>query len=156
MMKQKDAVVTFFNQGTTAGHTGEALNSFIVDNLTAGFVAGEIEHKKGRLEEKKARSYAGSLLSNWKKKVDLTSGAKIDYVPANPRGPLVKDPTLVTLKTSIASLKANNGSPELIARAEAAYAARKAEVDAAKATSKVIPMEEALAQLENLGVDIAV
>ncbi len=153
--KQKDAVFAAIQAASDQGLDGDAANEFAVEQVTQGLMAGEIAHSKGALDPKAAKSYARSLVANWRKKdVRLTNGVK--YVPTTKRGPIVKDDQLKKLTESLKSLKINQpDNTDLIARVEAAIAARKETLAAEKAATKVQSMDEALATLESLGIDVA-
>lgn len=153
MMKQKDAVYAALEAAQAEGHQGDEATEFAVEKVKQGLMSGEIAHSKGQLDEKAARSYAGSLISNWKKKDPRLNGG-VQYVPETKRGPQVKDELLRTLSTNLKSLKANNADAELIARVEAAIENRRAEVQAEKAATKVQSLDETMASLEALGIQV--
>jgi hypothetical protein len=154
MMKQKDAVYAALEAAQAEGHQGDEAIAFAVEKVKQGLMDGTIQHSKGALDEKSARSYAGSLISNWRKKDTRLNGG-VQYVPETKRGPQVKDEQLRTLKANLDSLKAHGADEDLIARVEAAYEARKAQVQAEKAASKVQSLDETLASLQALGIDVA-
>ena len=153
MMKQKDGVFAALQAASEQGLEGDQAIDFAVEQVKQGLMSGEIAHSKGQLDEKSARSYAGSLVSNWRKKDERLNGG-VKYVPETKRGPQVKDETLKTLMTNLKSLKANNADADLIARVEAAIEARRSEVQATKAAAKVQSMDETLASLQALGIAI--
>lgn len=154
MMKQREAVFAAIEAGQTQGLTGDELRAFAVEQVKQGLMAGQISHSKGQLDEAKAQSYARSLYSNWTKKDDRLNGG-VKYEPKTKRGPLVKDEQLKALKANLDSLKAHSADADLIARVEAAYNARKEQVQAEKAASKVQSLDETLASLQALGIDVA-
>lgn len=153
--KQKDAVFNAITQAQEQGLEGDAATAFAVEQVKSGLMSGEVQHSTGFTDPAKAETYAKALIANWRKKdLRLTGGAK--YVPATKRGPIVKDDRLKALNESLKSLKVNQpGNTELIARVEEAIASRKAELAAAKAQSKVQSLDETLATLTDLGIDVA-
>jgi hypothetical protein len=154
--KQKDAVFNAITMASEQGLEGDSAHAFAVEQVKTGLMSGEIQHSAGAITDpKKAESYAKALIANWRKKDDrLTGGVK--YVPATKRGPIVKDDMLKKLNESLKSLKVNQpGNAELIARVEAAITARKAELAAAKAQSKVQSLDETLSTLADLGIEVA-
>jgi hypothetical protein len=156
MMKQKDAVFAAMTAGSEQGLTGDDQINFAVEQVKTGLMSGEIVHSKGPFtDEKAARSYAGSLVSNWKKKdVRLTGGVK--YTPETKRGPIVKDETLKKLNDSLKSLRINQpNNSDLIGRVEAAIEERRSQLAAAKAQTKVQTLDETLAALQELGIEVA-
>lgn len=153
MMKQKDGVFAAIMAAQEQGLEGDAAHNFAVEQVKAGLMTGEIIHSKGQLDEKAARSYAGSLISNWKKKDDRLNGG-VKYEPSVKRGPQVKDELLKTLNTNLKSLRANNADSELIGRVEAAIEARREAINAEKAATKVQSLDETLASLESLGISV--
>lgn len=155
MIKQKDAVFSALEAARGQGLEGDAVREFAIEQVAQGLMAGEVQHSKGALDPKRAASYAGSLVSNWTKKdTRLTNGVK--YVPETRRGPIVKDDTLIKLNGSLKSLEVNQpDNTDLIERVRGAIEARKAEIAATKAATKVQSMDEALATLESLGIEVA-
>ncbi len=154
MMKQKDAVFAAYTAGIEAGLTAgsDQLFDHVASQVQAGIASGEVEYGKDKDDEKAVKSYSRSLTSNWFKKDERISGAK--YVPATKRGPQVKDEVLKGLNTNLKSLRAHNADMELISRVEAAIEARRAEIAQQKASSKVQSLEETLASLEQLGIEV--
>lgn len=155
MLKQKDAVVQFWNQGSQQGLAGKDLESFVANEVYHGIASGDIEHRDEsiRTDEKRARSYAKSLTSNhFKKAKEINGGVK--YEPATKRGPVVKDQRLKDLIESLKALKANNADMNLISQVEAAAEARRAEVDAEKSKSKLPSIEDTMAKLAELGISV--
>jgi hypothetical protein len=53
------------------------------------------------------------------------------------------------------ALEANNASPELIAQVTTAIVARETELEAEKTTSKLPSLEETMAKLAELGINVA-
>lgn len=154
--KQKDAVFAALETARGQGLEGDSLREFATEVLAQGLMTGEIVHSKGAITDpKKAKSYAGSLISNWTKKdTRLTNGVK--YVPETKRGPILKDEKLKDLTVAMKSILVNQPTnAELIARVQAAIDERRAEVAATKAATKVQSMDEALATLESLGIEVA-
>lgn len=156
MIKQKEAVFAAYTAGIEAGleHGSDALFDQVAASVAAGIFNGEVEYGKDRTDEKAVRSYSRSVTSNWFKKDQRISGAK--YVPATRRGPQVKDERLKALIANLKSLKAHDSQVDmtLIQRVEAAIAARKSELAAEKAASKVQSLEETMASLEALGIEV--
>jgi hypothetical protein len=153
-MKQKDFVKQAIMAAIAAGLSAEALNSAAAETIKNGLISGECEHSKGPMDEKAAKSYAKSLVGNYlKKDKDLNGGVK--YEPTTRRGPIVKDQRLKDLKTSLKALEANSASPELIAQVTTAIATREAELEAEKTTSKLPSLEETMAKLAELGINVA-
>lgn len=153
-MKQKDFVKQAILACMSQGLEGDALNSAASESIKTGLVTGECEHSKGPMDEKTAKSYAKSLVGNYlKKDKDLNGGVK--YEPTTRRGPIVKDQRLKDLKTSLKALEANSASPELIAQVTTAIATREAELEAEKTTSKLPSLEETMAKLAELGINVA-
>ena len=152
---QKEAVFQAITDGQTQGFTGNDLKAFAVEQVKSGLMSGEVEYKNDRTDEKACTNYARALYSNWTKKdTRLNGGAK--YVPATIRGPQVKDEQLKKLTESLKSIKVNApGESDLIARVEAAIEARKAELHATKAQSKVQSLDETFAALAELGIEVA-
>lgn len=156
MIKQKEAVFAALAAAGEQGLEADAATAFAVEQVKTGLMAGEVQHSSGAITDpKKAESYAKALISNWLKKDErLNGGAK--YVPTNRRGPIMKDERLKALSESLKSLKVNQpGNTDLIARVEAAIDARKTELASAKATSKVQTLDETLASLQELGIEVA-
>lgn len=156
MTKQKDAVFAALSAASTQGLEGENATNFAVEQVKTGLMTGEIIHSKGTFtDEKAAQSYARSLVSNWRKKDErLNGGAK--YVPATKRGPIMKDEMLKKLNDSLKSLRINQPeNHELIGRVEAAIEARKAVIANEKQASKVQSLDETLAALQDLGIEVA-
>jgi len=153
MMKQKDAVFAALEQAQRLDLEGDAAHAFAVEKVKQGLMDGTVFHSKGRLDEKKAKSYAGSLLANWFKKDERLNGG-VKYVPETKRGPQVKDELLKTLTTNLKSLKANNADAELIARVESAIETRRAALAAEKQATKVQSLDETMASLEALGIEV--
>jgi hypothetical protein len=150
-MKQKDAVRIALLAAAEQGLEGDAATTFAVEQVKAGLMTGEIGHSKGFTDEAKAKSYARSLIANWRKKdKELTGG--VPYVPATRRGPQVKDETLKKLLAAKKSLEANKQDPALIAQVEAKIQERRDVLAAEKASSKVQSLDETMATLESLGV----
>lgn len=155
MIKQKDAVVQFWNQGTEQGLSGKDLQEYVATEIFHGLSAGDIEHRDEsiRSDEKRCKSYARSLVGNhFKKAKEINGGVK--YEPTTKRGPLVKDQRLKDLMESIKSLKANNADMTLISQVEAAAEVRRAELEAEKSKSKLPSMEETMAKLAELGINV--
>lgn len=155
--KQKDAVFTALSQAISSGLEGESATAFAVEQVKMGLMSGEIIHSKGVFtDEKLAESYARSLISNWKKKdIRLTDGVK--YVPTTKRGPIMKDEKLKKLTESLKSLRVTSpDNTDLIARVEAAIEARRTELASEKAATKVQSLDETLASLADLGIEIEV
>lgn len=153
-MKQKDAVFQAIEAARGQGLEGDQAREFAVRTIATGLMNGSVSHSKGQLDEKSATSYASSLFSNWTKKdTRLTNGVK--YVPENKTGPRVKDEALKKLSAALKSLEANGGNHDLIERTKAAIATRKEQIAAAKATAKAISIDEALANLAELGIEVA-
>jgi 2-oxoglutarate dehydrogenase complex dehydrogenase (E1) component-like enzyme len=154
-MKQKDAVFQALETARGQGLEGDQAREFAVRMIATGLMNGSVSHSKGQLDEKRAVSYAGSLVSNWTKKdTRLTNGVK--YVPENRTGPRVKDETLKKLTAALKSLEVNNPENiELIERTKSAIATRKEQITTAKASAKAISIDEALASLAELGIEVA-
>lgn len=155
-IKQKDAVFNAIQAASEQGLEGDQLTTFAVEQVKQGLMSGEVQHSKGNMsDEKAALSYARSLVSNWRKKDErLTGGVK--YVPATKRGPIMKDETLRKLNDSLKSLRVNDpDNAELIGKVEAAIDARKSQLAAEKAASKVQSLDETLAALADLGIEVA-
>jgi len=153
MMKQKDAVFAAITLAATNGLEGDSAHDFAVEQVKIGLMTGEVEHSKGQLDEKAAKSYAGSLISNWKKKDKRLNGG-VDYTPTTKRGPQVKDERLKELNDNLKALKAHSADMTIITRVESAIEARRAELSAEKAASKVQSLDETLASLQALGIDV--
>lgn len=169
MMKQKDAVFAAITAAQEQGLEGDAARNFAVEQVKQGLMDGTIQHSAGQItDEKRAQGYARSLVSNWLKKDErLNGGTK--YVPATKRGPILKDETLrkivearKSLEVNLNALRTSGGDPDLIARVEAALeqtrtkeAERREALAAEKAQSKVQSLEETMANLEALGIEVA-
>lgn len=154
--KQKDAVFTALETARSQGLEGDAAREFAVEQVTQGLIAGEVQHSAGKVEDpKKAKSYARSLVANWLKKDDRLNGG-VKYVPETKRGPQVKDEQLKKLNAALKSLEVNDPeNTETIERVRNAINARKTQLAAEKAATKVQSMDEALATLSELGIDVA-
>jgi hypothetical protein len=154
MIKQKEAVFNAYQTGINNGlqHGGDQLFEAVAADVSQQIAAGGVEYGKDRSDEKAVKSYGRALTSNWFKKDERISGAK--YVPATRRGPQVKDDTLKKLSSSLKALKIHNGDMTLIAKVEAAVETRRAELQAAKASSKVQSLDDTLQALEELGIRI--
>ena len=152
MMKQNEAVYAAYKAGTEQGLTGPELKAFAVAQVKAGLMDGTISHKAGRLDEKDALSYSRQLVQNWFKKDEKIAGVK--YTPTFRRGPQVKDEQLKKLKAAHKALVAHNADPKLISDVEAAINKRKAEVEAQKAQSKVLSIDETINILAELGIEV--
>jgi hypothetical protein len=154
-IKQKDAVYAAFQAGREQGLEGNSLRDFAVEQVKVGLMSGEVAHSEGQFaDEKKAQTYARSLVSNWAKKDErLNGGAK--YVPTTRRGPQVKDDELKKLNEALKSLRVHDsGNMALISQIEQRMAARKQSLQAEKAGAKVQTLEETMAALEGLGIDL--
>lgn len=157
MMKQKEAVFAAFTAGIQAGleQGSDQLFDHVAGQVQAGITSGEVEYSKDRADEKAVKSYSRSVTSNWFKKDERIAGVK--YTPATKRGPQVKDETLKKLNTSLKSLRAQpEGTVDmnLITRVEAAIAERKAAIQSDKARSKVQSLDDAMAALSELGIEV--
>lgn len=154
MIKQKEAVYAAYQSGVNNGleHGSDQLFDFVAGQMQTGITDGTVDYSGDRGDEKKVKSYSRSVTSNWFKKDERISGAK--YVPATKRGPQVKDELLRTLNVNLKSLKANNADMTLISRVEHAIEARKSEIAATKQASKVQSMDETLASLQALGIEV--
>lgn len=153
MMKQKDAVFAAITLAQTNGLEGDAAHNFAVEQVKLGLMSGEVEHSKGQLDEKGARSYAGSLISNWKKKDKRLNGG-VDYTPSTKRGPQVKDERLKELNGNLKALRAHGADMTIISRVESAIEARREELQAEKSASKVQSIEDTFASLAALGIEV--
>lgn len=153
MIKQKEAVFAAFALGREQGLQDAQLINFAVEQVRSGIAGGDVGYEKDRSNEKQVASYSKALVSNWlKKDPRLNGGTK--YVPATKRGPQIKDETLKALTENLKSLKAHNADMTIIQRVEKAVEDRRAQVAAAKSASKVQTMEETLASLEALGIEL--
>lgn len=157
MIKQKEAVFSAFSAGIDSGmeQGTPALFDHVASLVASGITSGEVEYSKDRSDEKVAKAYSRSLTSNWFKKDDRINGGT-KYIPATKRGPQVKDETLKKLSVSLKSLKAHNGQVDmnLISRVETAIDARKQQLASEKAATKVQSLDETLAALESLGIEV--
>lgn len=152
-IKQKDAVFAAFQAAQNQGLEGNDARAFAVEQVKVGLMSGEIQHSEGQIaDEKKATTYARSLVSNWSKKDErLNGGAK--YVPTTKRGPQVKDPLLKQLSESLKSVKVHDaGNMQLISAIEAKMAERREQLAQEKASTKVASLEETMAALSELGI----
>ena len=154
MIKQKEAVFAAYQAGINNGlaHGSDELYEFVASNVQAGIVDGSVEYSKDRADEKAVKSYSRSLTANWFKKDERISGAK--YVPATKRGPQVKDEQLRSLMTNLKALKAHNADMGLISRVEKTIEDRRRELQSQKSQSKVQSMDETLASLQQLGIEV--
>lgn len=153
MMKQKEAVFAAITLATTQGLEGDSAHDFAVEQVKLGLMSGEVEHSKGNLDEKSAKSYAGSLISNWKKKDTRLNGG-LKYEPSTKRGPQVKDERLKELNDNLKALKAHSADMTIVSRVETAIEARRAELNAEKSASKVQSLDDTFASLAALGIEV--
>lgn len=153
MIKQKEAVFAAYTDGRNSGleHGSEQLFEHVAAMVQSGIANGEVDYGKDRANEKQVKSYARSLTSNWFKKDDRIAGTK--YVPATKRGPQIKDENLKLLTQALKSLKAHNADMTVITRVEEAIKTRRDELSSLKDKSKVMPVEDALAALADLGLN---
>lgn len=153
-IKQKDAVFAAYQAGREQGleHGSDQLFESVAGLVQAGIANGDVDYSKDRANEKEVKAYARSLTSNWFKKDERISGAK--YVPATRRGPMIKDETLKALSENLKSLKAHSADMTIIQRVEQAIQQRRQQLAAQKDKSKVQTMEETLASLAELGIQV--
>jgi hypothetical protein len=155
-MKQREAVFAAYTAALEAGMAvgTDQLFDHVADTVAAGITAGEVAYGKDRADEAKVKSYSRSVTSNWFKKDERIAGAK--YVPATRRGPQIKDETLKKLTSALKSLKAHNRPEDmtLITKVQDQIEARRSALASDKAASKVQPLEETLASLAELGIEV--
>lgn len=154
--KQRDAVFLAIMAAREAGFEGGAENDFATQQVKTGLMTGEIVHSKGAIsDEKVATVYARSLISNWRKKDDRLNGG-VKYAPTTKRGPIMKDETLKKLSDSLKSLKiVQPDNMDLITRVESAISSRRELLASQKAATKVQSLDETLAALADLGIEVA-
>ena len=159
-MKQKDAVVHFWTQGTEQGLTGKDLEAFVATEIFHGLQAGDIEHRNPAIkeDEKECQRYAKALVSNhFKKAKEINGGVK--YIPSNPRGPIVKDAALKDLTICLKAMQGRDDvTQEMIQTTNNLIESRKAALEAAKpakvAARKMLSIDEIQATLAKYNVEV--
>jgi hypothetical protein len=154
MIKQKDAVFAAITEAQGNKLEGKEAIAYAVEKVSAGLMDKTVQHSTGFTDPAKALGYARSLVANWMSKDTRLNGGE-KYAPKTKRGPQVKDERLRTLKESHKSLIAHQADPALIAKVEAAMQARQAEVQAEKSQANVPSLDETLASLADLGIEVA-
>lgn len=154
-MKQKEAVINFWKQGSEQGLTGKDLVEFVSNEVFHGLMAGDIDHGSATIktDEKEARSYAKAVTHNYFKKAKELNGG-IKYEPTSKRGPIVKDPELKDLKTALKALEANQADMGLISQVKDRISSKEAEIQASKAQSKLPSLDQAMETLAKLGINV--
>lgn len=164
-MKQSEAVVMFFAlaiKSTEEGGAGlpdnkgdKTTRAFVVGKMEEGLRDGTINWSGDRSDPKAVATYAKSLVGNhFKKQPALNGGEGFKYVPETRRGPQDKNPEIVELKSSIASIKFHNGDMSLVRRAEARIQEIREADKLAKKGATVRPLEEAVAALAASGIRV--
>jgi len=160
-MKQKDAVVHFWTQGTEQGLTGKDLEAFVATEIFHGLQAGDIEHRNPAIkeDEKECQRYAKALVSNhFKKAKEINGGVK--YIPSNPRGPIVKDAALKDLTICLKAMQGRDDvTQEMIQATTFLIENRKAELAAAKpaksaSAKRVLTLDEIQTTLAKYNIEV--
>jgi len=160
-MKQKDAVVLYWTQGTEQGLTGKDLEAFVSTEIFHGLQAGDIDHRNAAMkeDEKECQRYAKALVSNhFKKAKEINGGVK--YIPQTTRGPIIKDQALKDLSICLKAMQGRDDvTEEMIQSTSFLIESRKAELEAAKpakkpAAKKVLSLEEIQATLAKYSVEV--
>lgn len=165
MMKQSEAVVLFFTlavkpvaeggAGLPSDKANKETRAFVVGKVEEGLRDGSIGWSGDRTDPATVKTYAKSVVGNhFKKQPALNGGADFKYEPLTRRGPIDKNPEIVELKQSIASLKHHGGDMSLVRRAEARIADIREAEKAAKKGVNIVPLDQALAALEAKGIRV--